>query len=254
MLDVAVPRSTMNPPLVDFFLNPLLGARRTSLGQGSVIHTPSQPANSLYFIHRGQVRVFQVGPREAVQFTDILGPNDWFGAAALTGATSHGCRAVAVMPSIVSEIPVERVMALLQQQPRAATEMIKALSGRLRQAREEAGRLIFDDCRTRLLRALLRFGRTSAASPHSAGLVLHVTHHELAQAIGVARETVSLTLKELRDHGLIRTGRNHLIFAPLALEQQLGLAPVLPAPAPAAAAATTAVAPVSAAVSASVRA
>ena len=224
MLDVAVPRSTMNPPLVDFFLNPLLGARRTSVPQGSVIYDQSQPASSLYFIHRGQVRVFQPGPDDSAQLTDILGPNDWVGAAALTGAASYGSRAVAVLPSIVSDIPVERVFALLQQQPRAAAEMIKALASRLRQTREDAGRLIFDDCHTRLLRALLRFGRTTAASPHSAGVVLHVTHHELAQAIGVARETVSLTLKDLRDHGLIRTGRNHLIFAPLALEQQLGLA------------------------------
>ena len=231
MLDVAIPRSTMNPPLVDFFLNPLLGARRSSVAQGSIIHSPAQPASSLYFIHRGQVRVFQSGPDAMNQLTDILGPNEWFGATALTGASSYGSRAVAVLPSIVSDIPVERVFALLQQQPRAAAEMIKVLATRLRQVREEAGRLIFDDCHTRLLRALLRFGRTTAASPHSDGVVLHVTHYELAQAIGVARETVSLTLKDLRDNGLIRTGRNHLIFAPLAIEQQLGrsTAQLLPA-------------------------
>jgi CRP/FNR family transcriptional regulator, cyclic AMP receptor protein len=225
MLDVAVPRSTtMNPPLVDFFLNPLLGARRTSVPQGSVIYAPSHPASSVYFIHRGQVRVFQPGPDDTAQLTDILGPNDWFGVASLTGACSHGSRAVAVLPSIVSDIPVERVFALLQQQPRAAADMIKALANRWRQARDDAGRLIFDDCHTRLLRALLRFGRTTAASPHSAGVVLHVTHHELAQAIGVARETVSLTLKDLREQGLVRTGRNHLIFAPTAIEQRLGMA------------------------------
>ncbi len=229
MLDVAIPRSNMNPPLVDFFLNPLLGARRTSVPQGSVIYSQAHPASSLYFIHRGQVRVFQPGPDDSAQLTDILGPNDWFGAAALAGAASYGSRAVATLPSIVSDIPVDRVFALLQQQPRAAAEMIKALASRLRQTREDAGRLIFDDCHTRLLRALLRFGRTTAASPHSAGVVLHVTHHELAQAIGVARETVSLTLKDLREHGLIRTGRNHLIFAPTALEQQLGLAKGQPA-------------------------
>lgn len=221
MLDVASPRSIMNPPLVDFFLNPLLGPRRTSIAQGSVIHAPSQSAASVYFIHRGQVRLFQPGPDDAWQLTDILGPNDWFGSAALAGASTQGTRAVAVLPSVVSDIPVERVFALLQQQPRAAAEMVRVLATRLRQSREDASRLIFDDCRTRLLRILLRFSRSTAATPHASGVVLHLTHHELAQAIGVARETVSLTLKDLRDQGLLRTGRNHLIFAPLALEQQL---------------------------------
>lgn len=221
MFDVAVPRSNANPPLVDLFLNPLLGARRVSLHSGTSIFEPTHPASSLYFIHRGQVRVYTVG-REQSQLIEILGPNDWFGVAALAGASSHGSRAVAVGPVIISEVPLDRFVALLQQHPKAATEMVRSLAQRLRHARDESSRLVFDDCHTRLLRTLIRFSHSPAASQASGtSVVLHITHLQLAQAIGVARETVSLALKDLRDQNLLQTGRNQVTFDPRAIEQLL---------------------------------
>lgn len=221
MFDVAVPRTIVNPPLVDLFLNPLLGVRRVSLHGGANIFEPAGPATSLYFIHRGQVRLYQVGPDGTMQLLDILGPNEWFGIDALAGAANHVGRAITVGASIISEVPVDRFFALLQQQPRAVTELIRSLATRLRNAREESGRLIFDDCLGRLLKTLLRFSHSPAATPSGNSVCLRITHLQLAQAVGVARETVSLTLKDLRDQNVIRTGRNQITFDPPAVEQFL---------------------------------
>ncbi len=234
MFDVAVPRSHVNPPLVDLFLNPLLGARRVSLHGGASVFEPNHPASSLYFIHRGQVRVYTVG-RDQSQLIEILGTNDWFGVSALAGASSHGSRAVTVGPSILSEVPLDRFQALLQQHPKAAADLVKQLSQRLRAAREESSRLIFDDCHTRLLRALLRFSHSPASTQSAAGVVLHITHLQLAQAIGVARETVSLALKDLRDQNVLKTGRNQVAFDPRSIDQilQQRIAKAMSAPAPA---------------------
>jgi len=73
---------------------------------------------------------------------------------------------------------------------------------------------VFDDCNSRLLKALVRFSRSAAAMPHGDGVVLRITHEQLAQSIGVARETVSLALTQLRQQNLLRTGRNQLMFNP----------------------------------------
>ena len=102
---------------------------------------------------------------------------------------------------------------------------------------EESSRLIFDDCHTRLLKALIRFSHSAAASQGTAGIVLHITHLQLAQAIGVARETVSLALKDLRDQNVLKTGRNQVTFDPTSidpvLQQRLQRpAPVAPAVVP----------------------
>ena len=79
--------------------------------------------------------------------------------------------------------------------------------------------LIFQDCNNRLIQTLIRFSHSAAATPAGDEVVLRITHHQLAQAVGVARETVSLALTQLRHRNLLRTGRNQLTFNPEALRQ-----------------------------------
>jgi CRP-like cAMP-binding protein len=50
-------------------------------------------------------------------------------------------------------------------------------------------------------------------------VVVHITHQQLAQKVGVARETVSLALAQLRRRNVLRTGRNQLFFRPQNLRQ-----------------------------------
>jgi CRP-like cAMP-binding protein len=209
----AAPTSLFN----ELVANPNLGARRMSVAPGTVLYEPHTPANNLYFIHRGQIRTYHVGQDDYGRLIDILGPDAWFGEASLAKAPTYGEQGVAVVPSVVSEIPTERFLSLLVQQPRAAVEVYRQLAAKLTAAREDAAGLVFDDCHSRLLKALVRFSRSAAASPHGDGVVLRITHEQLAQAIGVARETVSLALTQLRQQNLLRTGRNQLMFNPDAL-------------------------------------
>lgn len=79
---------------------------------------------------------------------------------------------------------------------------------------------MFDDCNQRLIDTLVRFSRSAAATPQGdGGVVLRITHQQLAQAVGAARETISLALTQLRQRNLLRTGRNRLFFKPEALQQ-----------------------------------
>jgi CRP-like cAMP-binding protein len=59
---------------------------------------------------------------------------------------------------------------------------------------------------------MLRFSDSAAATTDGENTVLHLTHEQLAQAVGAARETISLALTEMRHKNLVRTGRNRLIF------------------------------------------
>jgi CRP-like cAMP-binding protein len=199
--------------------NPSLEARLLEATTGTVLADAADPARSVYFIHTGQVRVYQAGPDDSARLLEILGPGDWFGVPALAGADVYGTRAVAVSEVTVSEVPAENWLALLSQQPGVATQWVARLAGKLVQAREDAACLVFDDCNQRLIKTLLAFSRSAAATPHPEGVVLRITHQQLAQAVGAARETVSLALTQLRQQNLLRTGRNQLFFNPEVLEK-----------------------------------
>jgi len=161
-----------------------------------------------------------MGPDESARLADILGAGDWFGIAALARAPSYGGQALVVAPTVLWEIPSERLLNLVSQRPQVALELITQLASRLQAAHDTAAHLVFDDCNQRLVETLLRFSRTAAAKKDASGdVVLYLTHQQLAEAVGAARETVSLALTQLRQQNLLRTGRNRLFFNPAALQQ-----------------------------------
>jgi len=205
--------------LSELFQNPALGARQVAMAPDTVLFAPQQPADNVYLILEGQIRLYQVACDGSCRLTDILGPNAWVGAAALAGLRDYPVQAVAATASVVLQAPAARLLTLLNQHPQAARVLIRHLVGKLQAAREDAGRLVFDDCNQRLLKTLLRFSRSAAATTTPEGVILRITHNQLAQAVGVARETISLALTELRHQNLLRTGRNQLIFNPETLRQ-----------------------------------
>ena len=199
--------------------DPSLDARGVEATTGTVIADANDPARNVYFIQSGQVRIYQTGPENSARLLEILGPGDWFGVPALAGAETYGTRAVAVSAVTVSQVPAENWLALLAREPGVATQWVARLAEKLVRASEDAACLVFDDCNQRLIKTLLQFSRTAAATAHPEGVVLRITHQQLAQAVGAARETVSLALTQLRQQKLLRTGRNQLFFNPQVLEE-----------------------------------
>jgi CRP/FNR family transcriptional regulator len=190
-----------------------------NLSAEPVVHEQNSPAENVFYIHRGQVRVYQVGPDDSARLVEILGPGQWFGTGALGDNGHYAARAVVVTSSTISQIPAERLLAIVSESPQAGLELIRQLANGLLAAREDAARLVFDDCNQRLVKTMLRFSHSAAAVQHGDAIELHITHDQLAQAVGVARETVSLALTEMRHQNLVRTGRNRVIFNRDALKQ-----------------------------------
>jgi CRP/FNR family transcriptional regulator, cyclic AMP receptor protein len=206
----------------ELFNDPAIGARKANVAAGTVLYDADDAANHVHFIHRGQVRLYQVGPEGSQRLVDILGAGDWFGVAALARAEKHGLKAVAVGASVISEVDADQLYLALSHKAEAAKELSQKLAAKVQSARDEAASLIFQDCNARLIQTLIRFSQSAAATPSEDGVVLRITHQQLAQAVGVARETVSLALTQLRHQNMLRTGRNQLMFNPENLKRIRG--------------------------------
>jgi CRP/FNR family transcriptional regulator len=197
--------------------DPTLEVRRTSAASGTVVFEPTAPARTVYFILRGQVRLYQEDEQGSSRLCEILGADEWFGVGALAGSETYEMRAIAVVPSVVAEVRADKLMAALSRRPEVLVELNRQLAVKLQAARGEAAELIFRDTNARLVNTLIRFSRSAASTPRDDGVVLNITHSQLAQAVGAARETISLALSQLRLRKLVRTGRNQLFFNPDAL-------------------------------------
>ena len=201
------------------FTDPKAEGKTINATSGEVIYYPDTAADNVYYIIRGQVRVYSMAGDDSSRLVEILGPGNWFGAAALAGQSTHRMRAVVVGSATIVEVRVEKLMAALQDRPEQLVELNRRLALKLVALTEEASRLVFEDCNQRLINTLLRFSNSAAAAQRGDGVVLQITHDQLAQAIGVARETVSLALTQLRQQNVLQTGRNKLVFNPETLRQ-----------------------------------
>jgi CRP/FNR family transcriptional regulator len=205
------------------FHSPEFEAQPLQIPAGAKLrHSPGSDDRQIYMITAGQIWTYQLGICDHTRLVEILGPREWFWAASLVESPEAHWEAVAVADSSVLQLPVQRLLSLLPTHPKAAADLIQHLASKLHSARDDAKQLVFDDCNQRLIKTLLRFSRTAAAHWHERNVVLRITHQQLADAVGAARETISLALTELRQKDLLRTGRNQLIFDPQALRRALG--------------------------------
>jgi len=198
--------------------DPDLAGRRRTVAADTVLYHSDAPAQDVFLIIAGEVRLFQTAADGSRRLLDIIGPGEWFGSEAVGGLDQYGSESRAMSRTTLCVLPAPRLLAALAQQPQASLEIIRQLAERLNGAIEDARALAFDDCRRRLVKALLKFSHSVAATANGDGVVLRMTHEQLAQAVGAARETVSLMLTQLRNDKVLRTGRNQLAFNPQALE------------------------------------
>ncbi|MGE5612595.1 MAG: Crp/Fnr family transcriptional regulator [Bacillota bacterium] len=212
-------RVSAESPLARLLGESALQPHRIQVPAKAALYQASDPARSVYYIHQGQIRTYQTGPNGSRRLVEILGADEWCGAAALARMKNYGEVAEAVVPTTVSIISDERLFAFLAQEPAIAIELIHQLAAKLAAYREDASGLVFEDCNHRLIRTLVHLSDSPAASPAPDGVVVRITHQQLAQKVGVARETISLALAQLRRRNLLRTGRNQLTFSPETLRQ-----------------------------------
>jgi CRP/FNR family cyclic AMP-dependent transcriptional regulator len=219
MADVAGEPSVAGAGIAQLLSDARLNSERITVEPPQTLYETDTPAQTVYYLETGQVRIYQIGPESAERLSDILGPGAWFGTAAIAGHPRYGSRAQVVSPSTIWAMDREVLLSWLTTQPEATGNLLRQLARRLKSAQAAAAGLVFDDCNMRLVRTLLEFSKTAAAIPSDQGVVLRITHQELADAVGAARETISLALTQLRRQNLLRTGRNRLTFNPQALRE-----------------------------------
>jgi CRP-like cAMP-binding protein len=128
---------------------------------------------------------------------------------------------IAMEESTLVVLRREDFEGILAQTPQIALALLREMSRRLRRADEKVGSLVLLDVQGRVARLLLDM----AGEEGGERITRRLTHHTIAQMIGSSRETVSRTMRELIDKGLIAVQRRDIVVRDRpALEQAAGRA------------------------------
>jgi CRP/FNR family transcriptional regulator, cyclic AMP receptor protein len=183
--------------------------RERSYPKHSIILFEDDPGDALYVVVTGQVKVVLIGEDGREVILSVLGSGDFFGEMSLIDDEPRSAHVIAMEDARLLVLRREDFQRALEETPRIALGLLRALSGRLRRADDKIGALVLLDVFGRVARALLEL----SAEADSGLISRRVTHNMIAQMIGSTRETVSRTMRELADRGLIEVTRKGIRIA-----------------------------------------
>ena len=178
-------------------------------GENHTIFMQGQPADSLYFLLRGKVKLAVASQDGKEGIVGTLGSGEFFGEGCLAGQTSRMVTAISV--GDCSLIKVEKpVMARILHEDQGVAEMfVTHLLARVIRYEADLVDQLFHSTEKRLARTLLllsHFGKESKTETVVAG----INQEHLAQMIGTTRSRINRFMNKFRRLGYIdynsRTG------------------------------------------------
>jgi CRP-like cAMP-binding protein len=181
-------------------------ARERAYPKNSVILFEDDPGDALYVVATGQVKVVLIGEDGREVILSVLGEGEFFGEMALIDDEPRSAHVIAMEDSTLVVLRREDFTNILMQVPAIALALLKELSRRLRRVDEKVGSLVLLDVNGRVAQLLLELADEEGGER----ITRRLTHHTIAQMIGSSRETVSRTMRDLVDKGLIHISRKDI--------------------------------------------
>jgi len=171
-------------------------------GMGRSVFRQGQPADSLFYIRRGKVKLTVLSPQGKEGIIAILGPGEFLGEGCLAGQPRRIATAVAITDCTLDKIDKLLMQRMIHEQHEISELFVKQLL--LSNIRYEADLVdqLFNSSEKRLARILLmlsHFGKDSRAE----AVVPRVNQDILAQMVGTTRSRVSHFMNRFREHGFI---------------------------------------------------
>ncbi|MFN0116818.1 MAG: Crp/Fnr family transcriptional regulator [Elusimicrobiota bacterium] len=179
--------------------------------RAEVIFTESQPGACLYVVMQGRVKIFGSSSQGRSKTFAYLEPGDFFGEMSLIDDEVRSASASSLDDTVLIMLKSDEFRKLILSRPSISLGMLKTMSGRLRRANKEVEALSFNNVLGRIAQILLdlaeRYGK-----PSSEGIQINMTlsHKELAEMAGTAREVISRVISRFKRIGCVSFSDNKL--------------------------------------------
>jgi CRP-like cAMP-binding protein len=171
-------------------------------GAGRNIFRQGQPADSLFYLRRGKVKLSVTSQQGKEAIVAILSAGEFLGEGCLAGQTLRISTAVAMTDCTLDKIEKSLMVQKLHEQHDISELFVKHLLSRNIRYEADLVDQLFNSSEKRLARILLllsHFGKESRAEP----VIPRVNQDTLAQMVGTTRSRVSHFMNRFREHGFI---------------------------------------------------
>jgi CRP/FNR family cyclic AMP-dependent transcriptional regulator len=188
------------------------------------LYLTGDSSSNVYLLKKGRVKIANTAPSGKEVTFDILEAGEVFGEIEGLEDTPRSTSAETLDDALICVIPRKDFDQYLSMHPTVMFKLTKLIGLRLRKIQSRVEDLVFRDVPARLAHLLSELSKTDGV-PDKQGIRLKakLTHQEMANLIGCSRETVSTTMGQFRDDGLIQMdGRTITIVNEKGLSRLLG--------------------------------
>ena len=157
---------------------------------------------ALFLLREGAVQIYRMSPEGRKLVIAQLLPFSFFGEMSCIGQGMYDTFAEVTEDSVIVTMNCAVLNRLLTRKPQVARRILEAFGRRVLEAERQLEDTVFKDIRGRVAALLLR----EADGNEVNGL----THQDIAERLGVYRETATNALNELKSASLISIGRKRI--------------------------------------------
>jgi CRP-like cAMP-binding protein len=166
------------------------------------IFKQGDPANAVFYIQKGKVRISVVSDKGKEAIVSILGPGEFFGEGCISGQALRIATVDAMTESVVVGIAKTEMVRLLHEEPLFSEMFMHHLLHRTVRVEADLIDQLFNSSERRLARLLLilaNYGNEGKPEP----ILAKISQETLAEMIGTTRSRVSFFMNRFRKLGFI---------------------------------------------------
>jgi CRP-like cAMP-binding protein len=202
------------PPEAIAEINRLLQDRDAPAGK--TIYFEGDPAQYLYLVAMGKVKLIrQTGTVQEV-LLDILRGGEYFGSVGMSAGDNYRETAIAQTDCCILQISSTDFEKILSRYPEVTVKVLQVVGQRLENSQEIIKQLSVYSVEQRIAAALLRLADKLGEKKREGTLIqLPFSRQDLAAMTGTTVETVSRVMSRFSEEGWISTGRKWVILIDL---------------------------------------
>lgn len=179
------------------------GKQVLQLRKHSTAFSQGDPADSIFFIQSGKIKLTVVSGQGKEAVLAMLGPRDFFGEGCLVGQPCRVSTATTIEASTVFRVQKQAMLLGLHAHLDLAEKFTAALLARNINLEEDLCDQLFNHSEKRLARVLLKLNRLGrhADMPHAK--MPRLSHETLAEMVGTTRSRITFFMNKFKKLGLI---------------------------------------------------
>lgn len=185
--------------------------RMLEVKRGQRVYVPGDASDHIFLLQSGVIKLAAIGPHDREAILAFSYPGDLFGELAIVGNSPRDHLAEAHEDALLCAIGKDTMLRLIRESPELGYRITRLMGLRLKQLHARLEQLLYKSAAARVAETLIGLATEQGVSDTRGALIpFRLSQRELANLVGLTRETVNLVLHGLRQERLIEIDRGRV--------------------------------------------